>query len=252
MSLHPDILAVIEGRSQWCVVTGDCLQILPTIPAGSIDGVICDPPYSINTKSDGAGKLSPWADCVNAAFWYAEWFRESRRVLNDRGALWSCLNWRSLVTFQKASMDIGWPIESLAVWDKCWIGPGGSKGLRPSYEMVSLWCKGEGGVDDRGIPDVVRVQWSSHKPTGHPAEKPVELMSWCVEATTHHNDIVLDPFLGSGATGVAAIQSGRRFIGIEMDPDWSDSSRRRIADAAPLFVKSVDTKPEPALFGEEA
>jgi tRNA G10 N-methylase Trm11 len=101
-----------------------------------VDAVITDPPYGINTKSDGSGKLSPWGDLCNSAFWYAEWLRLCRGPLaagKPAGCLWTCLNWRSLVTFQKAALRrLAWAIESLLVWDKKWIGPGGSRGLRPS------------------------------------------------------------------------------------------------------------------------
>lgn len=81
------------------VMQGDCLELLKDIPDGSVDMVLTDPPYMINTKSTGAGKLNPWGDYCNAAFWYAEWMRQARRILKDTGCLWSFLNWRSFVTF---------------------------------------------------------------------------------------------------------------------------------------------------------
>lgn len=155
--------------SAYTLHLGDCLEFMRGLETASVDCVLTDPPYSINTKSDGSGKLNPWADRVNAAFWYREWIGACYRVLKPSGCLWSFLNWRSIVTFQKASDDLCWPIESLLVWDKQWIGPGGQKGLRPSYEFVALWAKDDFGIDDRGIPDLQRFKWSSNKPTGHPA-----------------------------------------------------------------------------------
>jgi DNA modification methylase len=208
---------------------GDCLDVLRSIPAMSVDAVITDPPYGINTKSDGMGKLNPWADLTNAAFWYREWIGECRRILKPNGCLWSCLNWRSLVTFQKASCDLGWPIESLLVWDKDWIGPGGPRGLRPSYEMVALWAMPEFAIADRGLPDVQRFKWSGHKPTGHPAEKPVALMEWLIRHSGAQR--IVDPFMGSGTTGVACVRLDREFIGIEVDDAHFAASSRRIAEA---------------------
>lgn len=155
---------------------GDCLELMQSIPDGSVDMVLTDPPYMINTKSTGGGKLNPWADYCNAAFWYAEWIRQAKRILRETGCLWSFLNWRSFVTFQKAACDTGWPIESVLVWDKCWIGPGGSKGLRPSYELVALWAMPNFKIENRGLYDIQRFKCSSVKPHGHPAEKPVELV----------------------------------------------------------------------------
>jgi hypothetical protein len=120
---------------------GDCLEVLPALP--KLSCVITDPPYGINTKSDGSGKLSPWGDLCNSAYWYAAWMAAARERIARDGCLWTCLNWRSLVTFQKASCDLNWPMDSLMVWDKKWIGPGGNRGLRPSYELVALF----GGAD---------------------------------------------------------------------------------------------------------
>lgn len=211
---------------------GDCLEVMRGMPAGSVDAVITDPPYGINTKSDGMGKLNPWADRVNSAFWYREWMEVCRAKMLNRGCMWSFLNWRSMVTFQKAADDLSWPIESLLVWDKCWIGPGGQRGLRPSYEMAALWA-GEGfAIANRGLPDIQRFPWSSNKPTGHPAEKPLDLMVWLIENSTSPNATILDPFMGSGTTGVAALQTGRRFIGIEIDEGYFKLAQRRIEQAA--------------------
>lgn len=212
------------------LLLGDCLEILPTLD--KVDCVVTDPPYGINTKSDGSGKLSPWGDLCNSAFWYAEWMRLARsRLPLTGGCLWTCLNWRSLVTFQKAALDASWAIESLLIWDKKWIGPGGTRGLRPSYEMVALMVNGDFSIDDRGIADIQPFKWSSIKPNGHPAEKPVPLMRFLVDNSTNEGQIVLDPFLGSGTTAIAAIEAGRRFVGIEQDQDWFNRSCERITNA---------------------
>lgn len=210
---------------------GDCLEVMKSIPAGSVDAVITDPPYSINTKSDGQGKLNPWADRVNAAFWYREWMGEARRILKPSGCLWSFLNWRSMVTFQKATDDLRWSIESMLIWDKCWIGPGGPRGLRPSYEMVGLWANEDFVIEDRGIYDIQRFKWSSIKPTGHPAEKPIGLIEWLIKISTKPGDTVVDFFTGSGTTPEACLKNDRNFIGSELDPIWHEFAQRRIAEA---------------------
>lgn len=203
---------------------GDCLDVIGQLPKVRL--VVTDPPYGINTKSDGAGKINPWADLCNAAYWYAAWFRAVRGRLTQDGAMWTFLNWRSLVTFQKASCDEAWPIESLLVWDKQWIGPGGMRGLRPSYEMVALFAMPDFSVDDRGIPDIRRSKWSSNKPSGHPAEKPLDLMSWLIRESGGGS--VLDPFMGSGTTLVAAKNLGIPAIGIEIEERYCEMAAQRI------------------------
>lgn len=215
------------------IIHGDCLEVMRGMPSASADCIATDPPYGINTKSDGNGKLNPWADLCNSAFWYREWIGECRRILKPTGCLWSCLNWRSLVTFQKAACDLGWPIESLLVWDKMWIGPGGQRGLRPSYEMVALWCMPEFGLEERGIADVQRFKWSSHKPNGHPAEKPVALMEWLLIKSKAAS--VFDPFCGSATTGEAAVRLKIPFVGVEIDERYVEIARRRLADVQPAL-----------------
>lgn len=219
---------------------GDCLEVLPTLGRVTISTVIADPPYGINTKSDGSGKLNPWADLCNSALWYRAWFEQCRRVLMSNGCFWSFLNWRSLVTFQKAACDAAWPIESLLVWNKDWIGPGGSRGLRPSYELVALWVMPEFSIEDRGVPDVQTFAWSSHKPNGHPAEKPSTLVSWLIEQSS--SGVVLDPFMGSGTTAEACVSASRPFVGIELDQHWFDVACHRIENA---YAKSALFEPPP-------
>lgn len=209
----------------------DCLEGLKDIPDGSVDLIVTDPPYMINNYSSMKGKIDPWADWCNAAFWYATWFQEARRVLKDTGAMWTFLNWRSMVTFQKAACIVGWPIESLLIWDKCWIGPGGKKGLRPSYECVALFAGSGFAIEDRGIPDIQRFKWSSVKPHGHPAEKPESLTRWLIEQSSKPGDVVLDLFAGSGTTLESCVRTGRDYIGFEMNPEYHAIAQRRIAEA---------------------
>lgn len=211
------------------ILHGDNRVILKTLADASVDSCVTDPPYGINTKSDGSGKLSPWGDLCNSAYWYAAWISLVRGKLRETGSLWTCLNWRSLVTFQKAACDIAWPIESLLVWDKQWIGPGGNRGLRPSYELVALFGAPDFAVKDRGIVDIQRFPVGSYKANGHPAEKPVALMDFLVKHAG--GSTVADPFMGSGTTGVAAASAGRAFIGVEQDEKWFDIACRRIEEA---------------------
>jgi DNA modification methylase len=210
------------------LILGDCREILPSLPL--CDAVITDPPYMFTTASAGAGKLSPWADMCNAAFWFAEILKLCRgRLRYGTGFVWWFLSWRSLPTVQKAAFDIGWNIESLLVWDKQWIGPGGQRGLRPSYELVALFCDGEAALPNRGLPDIWQHKWSSDKPNGHPAEKPISLVERLVKETPAGH--IVDPFLGSGTAAVACLRQGRTFTGIELDPQHFDNACRRIEAA---------------------
>ena len=212
----------------------DCLEGLREIPRNSVDLVVTDPPYGIGIKSQGGAnsKLNPWADICNASLWYTAWINECKRVLKPDGALWSFINWRYLPTLMKAGYAAEWSIESLLIWDKCWIGPGGLKGLRPSYEMVALYTMPDFAIPNRGLADIQRFSWASNKPTGHPAEKPIDLIRWIIaESGKAGNDaVILDPFMGSGTTACAAIREGCSYIGFEMDSNWANYGQQRADD----------------------
>ena len=210
---------------------GDCLEILPTLPTNSVDLVVIDPPYLVNVNSSINGKSNPWADMMNATYWFKEWMQQCQRILKPTGAMWSFLNWKSITIFQKSALDIGWKIESLLIWDKEWIGPGGCVGLRPSYEMVALFPKQKFSIRDRSLPDIQRFKWSSHKPSGHTSEKPLPLIKWLIDKSGNEGDLVLDFFMGSGTTGEACIKTNRSFIGIEIDDVWHKYAEKRIKEA---------------------
>jgi len=83
-------------------------------------------------------------------------------------------------------------------------------------------------IPDRDIPDIFEAKWCATKPHGHPAEKPEALMRHLIEISTKPGDLVVDPFMGSGTTGAAALALGRRFVGIEQDATWFDYAAKRI------------------------
>ncbi len=208
---------------------GDSLEILPTIRARSIDLVLTDPPYVIGAVSAGnmGSKAGGWGDMMNSARWFRDWYGMAQRVLAPTGALWSFCNWRSLPVVMRAAFDAEWSIASVLVWHKDWIGPGGPIGLRPAYELVALLAMPEFTIEDRGVPDVMTYKWASYKPTGHPAEKPTALLSRLVQESMRGPGTVLDPFMGSGSTLVAAKALGHKAIGIEADERWCEVAANR-------------------------
>jgi DNA modification methylase len=223
------------------LILGDCLEVMPTL--GKVDAVVTDPPYNFSTASSG-GKHNLWADAVNAAFWFSEVLRQSKARLHGHGCIWQFLNWKTFIPAQKACWEAGMKFESLLVWDKEWIGPGGLVGLRPSYELVALMAVGSFVIPNRGLPDIWRHKWSSQRESGHPAEKPVSLLLELVKQTPAQT--ILDPFMGSGTTLVACQRMGRQGIGIEIDPDYFDIACRRVDEAArqpDLLIDAPAPKP---------
>lgn len=203
---------------------GDCREVLPRL--SRIGLVATDPPYTLGMQHV-EGKVG-WGDLMNSASFYAGVLSDCRKLVeNQRGAVWLFTSWRAFPVIMRASFEVPWKIESLLVWDKCWIGPGGPNGLRPSYELIALFASPGFRIDDRGLPDIWRHPYSSARSNGHAAEKPIALMTALLVAGG--DGTVLDPFMGSGTTLVAAKNLGRRAIGIEIEERYCEIAATRLS-----------------------
>ena len=218
---------------------GDCLEVLPTLAAGSVHACITDPPYILQAGSSSTrgSKTGGWADMMNASFFYSQWYREVDRTLKHTGSLWTFGNWRSIPVMMRAAIDAELPTTSLLVWDKKWIGPGGPQQLRSQHEVCMVMAKPGFEQPNRSQGDVLQVPASSHKPTGHPAEKPEALMEKIVEfANVPAGGMILDPFAGSGTTLVAAAKQGFHVIGVEAEERWCEIAANRLSQGVlPLW-----------------
>lgn len=216
---------------------GDCRDILPELP--SVDLVVADPPYVFGLASTAQeGAAGGWGDLMNSASWFAGWLQQCRTLTAPRqGSVWVFCSWRSFPVLARASFEARWPIISLLVWDKEWIGPGGQQGLRPAFELVALFAHPQFQLANRGLPDIWRSKWSSYKPNGHAAEKPVDLIARIIRETDA--EVVLDPFLGSGTTLEAARRLGRKAIGIEIEERWCKVAAKRMSQMV-LPLTSVE------------
>jgi DNA modification methylase len=228
------------------LLEGDCLAILPTLEAGSVDAVITDPPYMVGAISVGNhnAKCGTWADMENSAYWFAAWMKECKRLLKPTGHLACFGNWRSLPTLIRALSLCGMPATSCIVWDKEWIGPAGPAQFRPVWELIVTSAMSVATIEDRSQPDLMRHKWMASRCSkhGHPAEKPAQLVADLVRLMSHPGGTILDPFAGSGTTGLAALQEGRRAILIEREPAYCEIIRRRLAQHEPLFAAAEESR----------
>ena len=127
----------------------------------------------------------------------------------------------------------GFSVKSVIVWDRMTHGMGDLKSaFAPRYDTCIFAVKGSYAFPDGRPVDVIQSQRLDGSKLTHPNEKPVDLMKRLIEATTKPNDLILDPFAGSGTTCVAALQSGRRYIGVELSPEHYETAQRRIYEAA--------------------
>jgi modification methylase len=222
---------------------GDCLEILPTLADKSVDAVITDPPYLVTIT--GQSKRTPSFDKLKAHDWTLplDWMVEAVRVLKDGGAFYSWCCAEEMTIYQKGLKSLGMRIFNNLVWIKTNPLPSFTKKIyRNAAEFCFYGAKGKhiNYFHSRTQQELLGY-WmlpivGGAKRTEHPTQKPLEIMLEWVENSCPVGGTVLDPFMGSGTTGVACKQLGRNFIGIEKEPKYFDIAARRIAEAQQQMV----------------
>ncbi len=193
----------VERGEGWEMHLGDCRDVLPSL--GAIDAVVTDPPYGIGWKPRVNHQEQPWQD--DQAFDPAPWLAVGRHHL-----FWGAQYFARLLPHS----------ESWLTWVKRPIAGGDFSGDRRSYATTELawsdWGKSRfiSHVWDGGM----RAGSGDNRTFCHPSQKPVEVMTWCLLGLPDDVRTILDPFAGSGTTGVASMRAGRRFIGIEREPEY--------------------------------
>ena len=206
-------MSKVEVIGSATLYLGDCMDILPTLE--KVDAVITDPPYGIG--QDGGAQRT----------------RGSKRTNGEKLGWDSCRPSKDIFDLMEKSADV-----------RIYWGGNYFADFLPATMGWLYWEKRMGGDFADG-----ELAWTSQnkalrqfdywkKNTGdeHPTQKPLPLMKWCIEQCKNNPQTILDPFMGSGTTGVAAVQMGRKFIGIERESKYFDIACRRIDDAQ----RSVD------------
>ncbi len=186
---------------------GDCREVLPTL--GKVDAVVTDPPYGI-----GAGRMN-----------FGKW----RTSAMERGD-WDAIAPNLAPVMEIDAPSIIWggnyfplpPSRAFLIWNK----GAGFRG-RDFAECEQAWCSFDANARVFDFDPLAR---GAYRDKEHPTQKPVEVMKWCLGFVADAKTI-LDPFMGSGTTGVAAVKLGRKFIGIEIEPKYFDIACRRISEA---------------------
>lgn len=184
---------------------GDCMDVMPTL--GKVDAVVTDPPYGLGKKMSGG----TWATKNPKYKAMHTWDLKADQLWID-----SILNLKKPSIIWGGNYFITPPSRCWLVWRKPYF---------PTMADCELaYCSFDANA---------RV-WEGNRSEGdkqHPTQKPVALMKWCITHLPDDTKTILDPFMGSGSTGVAAVQMGREFIGIELDPDYFEIACKRIEDA---------------------
>ena len=227
---------------------GDCLEIMKDIPDKSIDLVVTDCPYHIvgggctniprkdepsgifnrrNTftqKNAKSGKLFDENDIE-----FKDWLPEVYRVLKDNTHAYIFINARNLKELQQAAEDVGFKFQNIIIWNKGNSTP--NRYYLNAYEMILMLRKGGAkNINNMGTKNIINIKNIRGKKT-HPTEKPIELNKIFIENSSYENEIILDPFMGTGSCGIACKELNRNFIGIELDDKYFEIAKERIGNS---------------------
>jgi site-specific DNA-methyltransferase (adenine-specific) len=226
---------VREERIGDCrLILGDCTEIMPGL--GRFDAILTDPPYGISYQHSGGGKSPKYKRGRGTA--------PTRKVLGDDTPFdpspwlrWPCILWGANHYSQRLPHGrwLVWnKLAHLESWDSFSDVEFAWQNVRAADRIFSHLWKGLCRGSEMG------------ERQAHATQKPVALMRWCLEFLPKA-ETILDPFMGSGTTGVACVQLGRKFTGIELDPDYFDIACRRIDEATRqprLDLGQPEPKPE--------
>ena len=179
---------------------GDCLEVMRSMPDKSVDAVITDPQYP---------------DYYVDEFQYHDGIISFLKDVNCRQFI-----------FWSAKSEFPLDYSARHIWDKI-------TGAACQYDFIyeRNGYKRQRVYRGHRINSTVSAQFAKEKFSGHKSQKPLNVIRSLIEECTHEGDTILDPFMGSGTTGVACVQTGRNFIGIEIDPTYYAIAERRIKEA---------------------
>ncbi len=233
-------------NNQINLLCGNCLEILPQINRESIDLIFADPPSNLSNKkflTTKSGKpvkcdKGKWDEIKNIHEFNLNWIKECIKVLKPQGTLWISGTLHNYPSIGMALKELDMWIINDIVWFKRNAPPVLScNRLAPSTEIIWLASKNKkyffnynlakeinNGKQMRNLWEITAKR---HK-TSHPTEKPEDLLERIILLGSNEGDLILDPFMGSGTTGVVAKKLNRNFIGIEIDKEYFEIAKSRI------------------------
>ena len=221
---------MIESRSGGSrLINADCLGVMDKLIADGVkvDAIITDPPYGINLKPQRAtGKFKDTLVINDEDIDIIKEFLIRAEKLTDR--IYMFTGWKQLGNIQ-IEFEKHFNYKNCIVWDKMWFGMGGN--WRPNHEFIMYGIsknkKDSGTILSNSKENILRYRRVTPQKMVHSCEKPVKLMEEIIEQC---GEVILDPFMGSGTTGVACINTNRKFIGIEKDKGYFEIGKKRMED----------------------
>jgi site-specific DNA-methyltransferase (adenine-specific) len=263
-----DRLPVRHRGDHFRLLQGDSLTLLDRLPAASVDLIFADPPYNLSNGGTTcqAGRRAvvdkgAWdaSRGVGADHdFHRRWLDACRRVLKPSGTIWVSGTQHVIFSLGFAMQELGYHLLNTVTWFKpnaspnlacrffthstelvIWAAPARSKPLLHTFNYPQMKAENGGKqmrdmwplADDGGgtVWDLATPGKREKREGRHPTQKPIALLDRIITAASDPGALVLDPFNGSGTTGVVAVARGRRYAGIDLDPTYLDLTHRRIA-----------------------
>jgi len=215
---------------------GDARDIIPKMVSNAeqVDMVLSDIPYKIESGGNTTGEMSGCfskenydnsGSIIECDIEFSEIYPLLYNVLTY-GHCYTMVNNRNVENMLIEARAAGFRFHNLLPWDKGTVTP--NRWYMKNCEFVGFFFKGRA-KNINNCSAKALVKYPQVDETNHPTEKPVGLMKYYIENSTQAGEVVIDPFMGVGSTGVACVKSGRKFIGIEIDKKWFDIACERIS-----------------------
>ena len=210
---------------------GDCLQLMKDVPCGSVDMILTDPPYGIRYRSNmriKTDRFDPLENDDNDARLLA--YSEFARILKSDSVAIVFASWKN-VAVDIQELQKYFDIKNVIVWFKGGGGIGDLKHtLSTDYELAIVCHKGKCRLRGKREGSVWSCRKVNPRRMLHATQKPIDLLVRMIEKYTDRNAVVFDPFMGSGSTCVAAVNSGRHYIGFEIDEKYFKIAQKRLQE----------------------
>ncbi len=254
------------------ILQGSCIEVLQTLPAKSVDLIFADPPYNLQLQNELLRPNQTVVDAVDDEWdkfstfeeydaFTRSWLSECQRVLKDTGTIWVIGSYHNIFRVGTIMMDLGYWTLNDVIWFKTNPMPN-FRGTRFTNATETLiWAKKSADQKKytfnyhsmKNLNDEKQMQnvWQIPLCTGaerikvngkkaHSTQKPEALLYRVLLASSNPDDVVLDPFFGSGTTGAVAKKLNRNFIGIELEPSYIEVAQNRIDSIHPTLFSSSD------------
>ena len=252
----PKINEIEKPIEPFTIAHNDSKEYIKTVPSGSVDLILTDPPYNLSGYSTGNMKFD-WrkeinndvADWDRQDFRPADWLMEFQRILKPSGNIFAFTSYNLLGKWHEA-FDPVFDTFQFMVWHKTNPMPKLRRaGFLNSCELiVCLWNKGHTWNFSTQkemhnfMESSICMGRERLKDPPHPTQKPVKILKHIIDIASNAGDVVFDPFMGVGSTGVAALETGRKFIGVEIDKRYFNGAATRLKETVITAVQPIGSE----------